>query len=167
MENKQNNNFQEFNQFQTYFYTNINLFNNYTNFEIKRNSVQLLVNISKGFPTLSQEILNIYSPEVKSIESPAIIRALQQAKFVNGFSRPKIPQFIYFKQSKTKAKPIKPEKKKITKKLSKKDKELMVDFDPAIIEKIQSILFLDNKDFEDFKYTEQVQNLGRNLTRQN
>ena len=35
MENKQNNNFQEFNQFQTYFYTNINLFNNYTNFEIK------------------------------------------------------------------------------------------------------------------------------------
>jgi hypothetical protein len=43
----------------------------------------------------------------------------------------------------------------------------MVDFDPAIIEKIQSILFLDNKDFEDFKYTEQVQNLGRNLTRQN
>jgi hypothetical protein len=97
MENKQNNNFQEFNQFQTYFYTNINLFNNYTNFEIKRNSVQLLVNISKGFPALSQEILNIYSPEVKSIESPAIIRALQQAKFVNGFSRPKIPQFIYFK----------------------------------------------------------------------
>ena len=129
--------------------------------------MQLLVNISKGFPALSQEILNIYSPEVKSIESPAIIRALQQAKFVNGFSRPKIPQFIYFKQSKTKAKPIKPEKKKITKKLSKKDKELMVDFDPAIIEKIQSILFLDNKDFEDFKYTEQVQNLGRNLTRQN
>ena len=54
------NNFQEFNQFQTYFYTNINQFNMFSNFEIKRNSVQLIINISKGYPNLAYEILNIY-----------------------------------------------------------------------------------------------------------
>lgn len=149
-------NFQEFNKFQTYFYTNVNQFNMYSNFEIKRNSVQLLVNICKGFPLLSDEILNIYSPEVKAIESPAIIKALQRSKFVNGFSKPKVPQYIYFKN----LKPVKTKEPKIK---STKKKIKYIEFELDIVEKIQTILMLDEKDYQDFKTTEKVQTLGLNL----
>lgn len=152
-----NNNFQEFNQFQTYFYTDINKFNMYTNFEIKRNSVQLLVNISKGFPLLTNEILNIYAKfGPKAVESPAIIKALQQAKFVNGFSRAKVPQYIYYKNAKV----TKPKEPKV--KVNKKAKKF-IEFEPEIIEQIQTILFLDEKDYQDFKTTDRVQTLGLNL----
>ena len=152
-----NNNFQEFNQFQTYFYTNINQFNMYTNFEIKRNSVQLLTNICKGFPLLSIEILNIYSNDVKAIESPAIIKALQRAKFINGFSKPKVPQYIYFKN-------LKPVKSKEPKIKESKKKIKYIEFEPEIVDKIQTILMLDEKDYQDFKMTDKVQELGKNLT---
>ena len=150
------NNFQEFNQFQTYFYTNINQFNMFSNFEIKRNSVQLIINISKGYPNLAYEILNIYSPDVKAVESPAIIKALQRSKFVNGFSKPKIPQYIYFKTVKV------PKTKEVKKKIVKKDKNL-IEFDKIIKDKIQTILFLDDKDYQEFKFTEKIQKLGKNL----
>lgn len=150
------NNFQEFNQFQTYFYTNINQFNMFSNFEIKRNSVQLIINISKGYPNLAYEILNIYSPDVKAVESPAIIKALQRSKFVNGFSKPKIPQYIYFKTVKV------PKTKEPKKKIIKKDKNI-IEFDEIIKDKIQTILFLDDKDYQEFKYTERIQKLGKNL----
>lgn len=150
------NNFQEFNQFQTYFYTNINQFNMFSNFEIKRNSVQLIINISKGYPNLAYEILNIYSPDVKAVESPAIIKALQRSKFVNGFSKPKIPQYIYFKTVKV------PKTKEVKKKIVKKDKNL-IEFDEIIKDKIQTILFLDDKDYQEFKFTEKIQKLGKNL----
>lgn len=157
-----NNNFQEFNQFQTYFYTNVERFNMYSNFEIRRNSVQLLVNISKGFPLLSQEILNIYSKfGPKAVESPAIIKALQQAKFVNGFSRPKVPQYIYFKNAKV-VKSKEP-KVKVIKNKSKNKTKKYVEFEPEIIDQIQSILFFDEKDYQDFKHTDKVQTLGLNL----
>ena len=151
-----NNNFQEFNQFQTYSYTNINQFNMYSNFEIKRNSVQLLVNICKGYPFLSQEILNIVSPDVTAITSPAIIKALQRAKFVNGFSKAKIPQYIFYKNNKVKTPKVK------AKKIVVKNKKLL-DFEPEIIHKIQTLLWLDEKDYEDLKYSEKVQKLGINL----
>lgn len=150
------NNFQEFNQFQTYFYTNINQFNMFSNFEIKRNSVQLIINISKGYPNLAYEILNIYSPDVKAVESPAIIKALQRSKFVNGFSKPKIPQYIFYKTVKI------PKTKEPKKKIVKKDKNL-IEFDEIIKDKIQTILFLDDKDYQEFKFTEKIQKLGKNL----
>lgn len=151
------NNFQEFNQFQTYFYTNVAQFNMYTNFEIKRNSVALLTNICKGFPLLADEILNVWSPEVKAIESPAIIKALQRAKFVNGFSKVKVPQYIYYKN-------LKAAKVKVPKvKVVKSNKKLII-FEPEIIDKIQTILMYDERDYEDFKFTEKVQTLGKNLT---
>lgn len=150
------NNFQEFNQFQTYFYTNVNQFNMFSNFEIKRNSVQLIINISKGYPNLAYEILNIYSPDVKAVESPAIIKALQRSKFVNGFSKPKIPQYIFYKTVKV------PKSKEVKKKILKKDKNL-IEFDEIIKDKIQTILFLDDKDYQEFKFTEKIQKLGKNL----
>lgn len=150
------NNFQEFNQFQTYFYTNVNQFNMFSNFEIKRNSVQLIINISKGYPNLAYEILNIYSPDVKAVESPAIIKALQRSKFVNGFSKPKIPQYIFYKTVKV------PKTKEPKKKIIKKDKNI-IEFDEIIKDKIQTILFLDDKDYQEFKYTERIQKLGKNL----
>lgn len=155
--NNKQNNYQEFNQFQTYFYTNINQFNMFSNFEIKRNSVQLLVNISKGYPNLAYEILNIYSPDVKAIESPAIIKALQRNKFVNGFSKPKIPQYIFFKTVKV------PKIKEVKKKIVKKKNKDVIEFDEIIKDKIQTLLFLDEKDYQDFKYTEKIQKLGKNL----
>lgn len=151
------NNFQEFNQFQTYFYTNVAQFNMYSNFEIRRNSVALLTNICKGFPLLAKDILNAYSPDVKAVESPAIIKALQRAKFVNGFSKSKVPQYIYYKNLKAvKSKAPKVKVKRLSKKL--------INFEPEVMDKIQTILFLDTKDYEDMKYTERVQKLGNNLT---
>lgn len=155
------NNYQEFNQFQTYFYTNPQQFDLYSNFEIKRNAVALLTNICKGYPLLAKEILNIYSPEVKAIESPAIIKALQRDKFVNGFSKPRLPQFIFYKQGKvTKPKTVK-NKTKTTKSKGKQ----IIEFEDEVIDKIQTILMLDNKDYHDLKGSEMVQNLGINLTR--
>lgn len=156
--NKQNN-FQEFNQFQTYFYTNVNQFNMYSNFEIKRNSVALLTNICKGYPMLAKQILDIWSPEVKGIESPAIIKALQRAKFINGFSKVKVPQYIYYKNMK----PIKVKVPKVKVAKVKNTKKLL-EFEPEIIDKIQTILLYDRRDYEDFKFSDKVQTLGINLT---
>lgn len=150
-------NFQEFNKFQTYFYTDVYKFNSFTNFEIKRNSVMLLTNIGKGFPILAQQVLDIYSPIVKAIESPAIIKALQRAKFVNGFSKNKIPNYVYWKTNK----PIKAKAsiKKVTNKNSKK----FLEFSEDIIDIIKSTLMYDEKDYQTFKYTDLVQKLGKNL----
>ena len=148
-------NFEEFNKFQTFFYTDVNKFNSFSNFEIKRNSVMLLTNIGKEFPKLAMDILDIYSPEVKSIESPAIIKALQRAKFITGFSKTRIPQSIYYKNLKPKT-----VKKKTT---IKKKTEKGIEFSDDIVAKIQSILIYDNKDYELFKFSPQVQNLGKQL----
>lgn len=145
----------EFNKFQTYFYTNIVMFNQYTDFEIKKYAVQLLTNVAKGFPDLAKNILNIYSPQVVAIQSPAIIKALQRAKFVTGFGNARVPQFIYFKQNK--AKPV-PKKKGVRRKTTKGE-----EFTDDIIFEIQSILMYDSKDYEAFKFTPKVQQLGKML----
>lgn len=148
-------NFEEFNKFQTYFYTDIDKFNSFTNFEIRRNSVALLTNIGKEFPKLAMDILGIYSADIKGIESPAVIKALQRAKFITGFSTPRVPQYIYYKNLKPKT----VKKKATVKRKTKKGLEFTED----IIEKIQSILFYDSKDYELFKYSEQVQYLGKQI----
>lgn len=150
-----NNTFEEFNKFQTYFYTSVQMFEQFTNFEIKRNAVMLLTNIGKGFPVLSMQILDIYSPDVKAIESPAIIKALQRAKFCNGFSRARMPNYVYYKNMK----PKKESKSKVvkTKKIS------YIEFDDTIRDIIQSKLLLDNKDYMYLLPSKRIQDLGKHL----
>lgn len=149
----QKNNYEAFNKFQTYFYTNVNEFNNFTNYEIKEHSFTLLVNMSKGFPALSADIMNVYCKDFISFrECPTLIKALQR-KFVNGFFRAKFPQFIYYKTPKV-------TKLKVTKAKIGKD---LVDFSSDIIFEIKSILMYDNKTFEYYKYSDKVQRLGKQL----
>lgn len=149
------NNYEEFNKFQNYFYTDATRFAQFSDFEIKRNSVMLLTNIAKGFPHLANDILNIYSPAVKAVECPAILIALQRSKFVNSFVRPRIPKYIYFKKNK----PKKLKKEAVVSKVKKG----MVEFSDDIVADICSRMRYDNKDYQDFKYSEDVQKLGKML----
>ena len=132
------NQYNQFNKFQQDFYTNISAFDKYTHFEIKQNAFMLLNNLIKGNPDLATTFINLYSPEVKCIQSPAIIKALQR-KFINGFSKPKVPQFIYYKSAPT---------KKSTEKSNKSSSKKEIKFDDLLkneIEYIQSNLLIDYK----------------------
>lgn len=156
---KTNDYYQEFNKFQTYFYTDVIRFDNYSNYDIKKHAFVLLNNIAKGFPDLADTIGNLYSPIVKAIQSPAIIKALQH-RFVNPYSHCRVPQFIYYKSlPKTKEKTGTKSKKKI----DKSNIITGIDFDVSVQQEIQSILFIDNKDFESLKYTDKVQFLGKQI----
>lgn len=146
-------NYQELNRVQTLFYTSIEGFNALTNFEIKRNAFMIIQNLGKGFPALSNILLNTYSPVVKAIESPEILKALQH-KFVNQYKRAAVPKFIYFKNLKDKE-----EKSSSSKRSSLKGDE----FSQDIVGEICSILKYDTKDYEQFKYSEKVQYLGNQL----
>jgi len=145
-----------FNKFQTLFYTDIAEFDRYTNYEIKQNAVTLLINIQKGFPHLADEILNLYSPAVKALESPAILKALQRVKFINSFGRRQVPQFIYYKQSTKKAKVEVDKGKKLP-------ANAITEFASGMRTEIMNILQYDSKDFEYFKFSEKVQNLARQI----
>jgi hypothetical protein len=145
-----------FNRFQTMFYTNIDEFQKFTYFEIKNNSFVLLTNLIKGFPSLAEEMLNIYSPAIKIFESPAIIIALQR-KFVNNFSRPRTPQFLYYKSAK--AKPASKAKQKEI----KKDGVVLKIFSDDIVNEIKSILMYDSKTYDYLKFSDKVQFLGNQL----
>lgn len=145
-------NYEVFNKFQTMFYTNINEFQKFTYFEIKQHSFTLLNNLIKGFPHLAEELYNIYSPAIKVFDSPAIIIALQR-KFVNGFTKPKVPQFLYYKS--TKAKTTK-------EKVIKIDKNLML-FDSEISKEIMSILEYDSKTYDYLKFSPKIQFLGKQI----
>ena len=148
-----------FNRFQQLFYTDILEFEKYTNYEIKQNSVTLLTNIAKGFPHLADQILNLYSPALKAIESPAMLKALQRTKFINNFSRPRVPQFIYYKSSTKKAKV---EKEKVI-----KIPKTSIDFDMPIRTTIMEILMIDTKTYEYLKFNDKIQKLGKQLLGEN
>lgn len=140
-----------FNKFQTYFYTNIAEFSKFTNYEIKQNAFVLVNNIAKGLPTLSTEISNVYCKGfINFQECPSLILALQR-KFVNGFSRARIPQSIFYKTPKvTKLKAV----------AAKQDKSLL-DFDDSIAFQIKSVLFIDEKTYQYFKYSDKIQRMGK------
>lgn len=152
--------FNEFNKFQTLFYTNIEEFNRYTDFEIRQNSFVLLNNLIKGYPYLATKILDIYSPDVKSIESPAIIIALQR-KFVNNFSRARVPQHVYFKSLK-----VKSDSKSKVKTKSNKNEKILYDFDGKIALELKSKLMIDEKTYQYLKYTDKIQFLGLELIKE-
>lgn len=148
------NQYEELNRVQTQFYTSIDGFNALTDFEIKRNAFMIIQNIAKGFPALSNILLNVYSPAFKGIESPALLRALQH-KFVNQYHRGGIPKFLYYKSLKEKA-----EKQKAT---DKKTTAKGEDFSPEVVGEICKIMMFDSKDYEQYKYTENVQKLGEQI----
>lgn len=155
---KEKNKYAEFNKVQTLFYTSITEFNELTNFELKRNAFMLISNIGKGFPALSNIIINIYSPHVKAIESPEILKALQH-RFVNPYQPRKgsLPKFIYFKNFDG---VVKIDKKKQP---TKKKTESGDEFSKEIAAEICSILMYDSKTYETMKFTKKVQFLGNQL----
>lgn len=144
-----------FNKFQTAFYTNVIEFEKYSNYEIKRFGTPLLVNIQKGFPHLSDEILNLYSFSVKALESPAILIALQRTKFINNFSYARVPQYIYYKSSTKKAKVEKDKKIVIPKGL--------MEFDTELKAQIMDLFLMDSKTFEYLKNSDKIQAIGKQL----
>lgn len=144
-----------FNRFQSDFYTNSFAFSNYSDFEKKNNIFTILDNITKGLPHFTHTYINLYSPHVKTLESPAIIDALHK-NFCNDFSDKRIPKFIYFKTSKA--------KKATEPKVRKKKGDLMIiEFEPEIISQIQTALMLDSKTYEYLKHTPKVQKIGEEI----
>lgn len=144
-------NFEAFNRFQESFFLSKERLGNYTNYEFKLFGYKLLNNISKGFPNLVNILINLKGIGWKGVESPELLKALQGAKFVNNFVRPRVPSFIYFKN-------LKPEKEpKI--KLTKDGYE----FDIEIRTEICSILKYDTKTYEYLKFGEKIQTLGLQL----
>lgn len=129
--------FQAFNRFQNSFYTSISEFNKYTDFEIRSMSYLLLNNIIKGNPDLAFNIMNIYSDNVKALQSPAIIKALQH-KFINGFSRSKVPQYIYFKDQSKSNKSTKTNKSEVK----------LIEVDSDVKQYICNLMMIDNKTLE-------------------
>lgn len=151
MTEKDNSNYyQEFNNFQTAFYTNIAKFEDYSNFDFKRHGYILINNLAKGFPNLASLIINLKGFNFDGT-SPAILKALQR-NFVNNFNSARIPNFIYFKGTKD-------EKEK--NKAKETSKGLIFSID--IQSQIQSILFIDSKTYEYLKFTDKVQNLGKQI----
>lgn len=147
------NQYQEFNNFQTSFYTSIKNFDDFTKFEVKRHGYTLLNNMAKGFPNLALLIISLKGIGWSGPESPALLKALQRVKFVNAFSSGRIPQFIYFKQAEKQA--------KSTSKAKKTD--LGYIFDSEIKTQICSILIIDSKTYEQLKFTHKIQFLGQQL----
>jgi hypothetical protein len=144
------------NKFQSDFYTSVENFNQYTNWDIKNNGFTLICNLYKGFPVLADEILNYYSPPfIIGFQSPAILRALQRVRFVNGFTRPRNPNYLYYKQSTKKA--------KIIDTTSRKKPKGCEDFESDVAHQLMSLLFMDRKTYDYLKYTEKVQKLGKHL----
>lgn len=143
--------YREFNAFQTKFYTNIKEFNELSKFEIKRHGYTLLNNLAKGYPHLADLILNLKGFDWNGPESHQILIALQR-NFINNFNTIRVPKFIYWKNLKN----------TVVKERVKKTKKGL-EFGSEITKKIQSILLYDDKTFESFKYSEKVQNLGKQL----
>ena len=153
--------FEFFNKFQTDFYKSVANFSKYSNYDINHNSFKLVNVMAKGYPILAFEILSIYGNILKFSECPDLIRALQH-NFTSGFSRNPM-KHVFFKQSTKKAKAVKVEKPKIlSKKRLSKD---LVDFPDHVVDEIQTLLFLDSKDYNTLKYTDNVQKLGLEIVR--
>jgi hypothetical protein len=148
------NYYNEFNKFQTNFFTNIEVFEGYSNYEVGKFGYVLINNIAKGFPNLADIISNLKGLNWSGVKSPALLKALQR-RFVNKHVNVRIPNFVYFKN-------MKPEKETTKARASKKSKDLL-DFDLEIQTQICSILKYDTKTYEYLKYSEKVQFLGRQL----
>ena len=149
---RQQASYQELNNFQTAFFTNINKFSEITNFEVKKFGYILINNLAKGFPNLADIIINLKGINWSGVTSPAILKALQR-RFVNSYTVGRVPKFVYFKN-------LKPEKS--TEKV-RKTKTGKLDFSDDIKKEICEILMIDSKSYEELKYTEKIQYLGKQI----
>ncbi len=144
-------NYQEFNNFQTAFYTNIQSFDEFTRFEFARHGFVLINNLAKGYPNLANLIINLKGVNWNGAESPALLKSLQR-KFINNFNSVRIPQFIYYKTEKI---------EKSKEKVKRTDKGLLFDID--IQKEICSILMYDSKTYDYLKFSDKIQFLGNQL----
>lgn len=149
--------YNEFNTFQADFFTSIERFQKYTDYDCKKYGYVLINNIAKGFPNLADIISNLKGLNWSGISSPNLLRALQH-NFVNSHVVIRVPQFVYFKN-------LKPEKDTAKVKISKKSKDLL-EFDADTQNQIMSILMIDTKTYHDLRYSQKVQDLGRQITGQ-
>lgn len=146
----QNNQYQEFNNFQQAFYTNIKTLSDFSRFDFKRHGYALLNNLAKGFPNLVNIIINLKGFGWVGAESPALIMALQRTNFVTKM-KSGVPQFIYFKQNKPEKQP----------KVRKTKKGLV--FDDSIKADICTKLLMDSKTYEYLKFSPAIQKLGAEM----
>lgn len=140
-----------FNAFQTAFYTDINVFGNYTNFECNQFAFLLLQNMGKGRPALSNLMFKVkgFNFDYSSIE---VLKALQR-KFVNKFKPNRsLPDFIFFKT-------IKNEKVKQTRVTEKG----LVFANDVVIE-ICRRMIIDSKTYEYLQFTNEIQKMGKQLS---
>lgn len=162
MEEKVSNNiYEEFNKFQTAFYTSASNFENFSNYEMRKHGYVLLNNLAKGFPHLASIISNLKGLNWKGIESRNVLIALQRTKFVNNFTRTRIPQFIYYKNNSTKKTPE--EKKSKVKATKQKGNKTLIEFSDDIKAQICSSLFIDSKTYEYLKFSDNIQRLGNQI----
>lgn len=141
--------YQIFQEFQKNFFTNPEKFSRYTNFEVNKCAFPLLTNISKGFPALVNQVINLKGFGWTGYSSLEILRALQ-IKLRNPYTGSRLPSYLFYKTA------------KVTKEKSKKtDKGL--EFAPEVVRKICSILRMDSKTYEYLKYSDLVQRTGRQL----
>jgi hypothetical protein len=141
--------FQAFQEFQKVFFTSPERFSRYTNFEVNKHAFILLTNISKGFPAMIDQILNLKGFGWTGFQSLEILRALQM-KLINPYTGNRLPPYLFYKTQKA------------TKEKSKKtDKGL--EFAPDVVAEICSILKMDSKTFDYLKYSPAVQNAGRQI----
>lgn len=152
------NPFEEFNNFQTAFYTSIERFNDFSLFEIKKHGYVLMNNLAKGFPHLSDLIANLKGLNWRGTESKAVLQALQHVKFINNFNRIVIPKFIYFKSN-----PAKKDDKKTKVKTVEIEGKKVNEFSEDVVNIIKSILMMDQKTYDYLKYSERVQYCGNQL----
>jgi len=134
-------------EFQKAFFTNPQKFCQYTQFEVKKHGFRLINNIGKGFPALADKILNMRGFGFYGFESLEILRALQ-SRLINPYNM-RMPNYLFFKTEKPK------------KETKKTDKGL--EFSPEVKMEICSILIFDNNTYEYLKYSDIVQNCGKQI----
>ena len=144
---EKDNVFQAFQDFQKSFFTSPDRFCKYTQFEVKKHGFKLLTNIGKGFPALSDKILNMRGFGFYGFESFEILRALQ-SKLINPYNA-RMPNYLFFKTEKPK------------KETKKTDKGL--EFSSEVKMEICSTLCIDNNTYEYLKYSDKIQNCGKQI----
>lgn len=147
--------FEQFNKFQNLFFTDKNMFDKYTNYELKKFGYVLLNNIAKGFPNLCDIVFNLKGLNWDGVTSISILKALQ-AQLLNNRG---VPMFVYFKN-------LKPEKEKVKAKISSKKSKVnkvLLEFDTEIQSQICSILMYDSKTYRELMYSDKVQYLGKQI----
>lgn len=125
-------NYDGFNRFQTDFFSSRQRFESYSNYEVRLYAYQLLNNISKGFPNLTNIVINLKGIGWSGIQSVELLRALQ-SRFVNEFTSGNLPRFVFFKNNKPRA---------------TKDDKAKIEIEDSLKLEICNIMMIDSKTFD-------------------